>query len=60
MSQDVVDRVFDGRYLLGFFIRDFRFEFFFECHHQLHCVEGVGSEIFNEGRFVFDFIFLDA
>jgi hypothetical protein len=60
VSQNVIDGVLDRRYLLGFLIGDFRFEFFFERHHQLNGVEGVGAKIFYKGRFVLNFIFLNA
>src|SRR5687767_7374447 len=51
---DVVDRLLDGRDLLGLLVRDFGFEFFLQGHYEFDGVERVGAEIVDEGRFVLD------
>jgi len=57
---DVVNGLLDGGDLLSLFVRDFRLEFFFECHHQLDRVQRVGAEIVDERSLIGDFFFLDA
>ena len=51
---DVVDGLLDGRDLLGLFVRDVAFEFFFERHHEFHRVERAGTQVVDEGRFRLD------
>jgi hypothetical protein len=47
---DVFDDVADALELFGLFIRHFDAEFFFQRHHELDGVEGIGAEVFNELR----------
>jgi len=49
----------NGGDLFSFFIRDFTFEFFFKCHHQLHRIEGICAQIIDERSFSCDFVFFD-
>lgn len=48
LAFDVLDRIADGGQLLGVFIRNLGAEFFFQRHHELDLIEGVGAEIFDE------------
>src|SRR5436190_12435091 len=57
---DKVDRVLDGRDLLGSIVGDFDTEFLFERHHQFDDVEAVGSEIVDEARFFGDLVGIDT
>ena len=47
-----VDRLLNGRDLLGFFVRNFSFEFLFKCHNQFNRVQRIGSKIINKGSIV--------
>lgn len=60
MNADVVNGLLNGGDLLGFFIRNFALELFFQSHYQLNGVEGVGAQIVHEGRLDFDFGFVHA
>src|SRR2546425_8179319 len=47
---DVLDRVADGHDLLGVLVRDLDVEMLLEGHDELHRVERVGSQVFDELR----------
>src|SRR5213596_3192041 len=47
---DVLDGVADGRDLLGVLVRDLDVEVLLEGHDELHRVERVGSQVFDELR----------
>src|SRR6185503_20111400 len=49
---DIVDRVLDGRDLLGSIVGNFDVEFFLERHDELDDVEAVGAQIIDETRFL--------
>src|SRR6185503_17144831 len=57
---DIVDRVLDGRDLLGGVVRDLDPELLLERHDQLDDVEAVGAEIVDEARFLGDLVRFDA
>src|SRR6185295_4902202 len=57
---DIVDRVLDGRDLLGGVVRDLDPELLLERHDQLDDVEAVGAEIVDEARFLGDLVGFDA
>src|SRR6185295_10138933 len=57
---DIVDRVLDGRDLLGGVVRDLDPELLLERHDQLDDVETVGAEIVDEARFLGDLVRFDA
>ena len=57
---DVIDRLLNGRDLLGVFVGNLGFELFLQCHHQLDGVERIGTEIVDEGSVIGDFFFLHA
>src|SRR3954453_21226929 len=57
---DVFDGVFHGADFFGVLIGDFDVEGFFEGHHQLNGVEGVGAKIVHEGGAGGDFGFVHA
>src|SRR3546814_11916168 len=58
-SSDLSQHVLERHDLLGFFIRNVDFEFFFERHDQLDGVQGVRAEIFDERSIRGDLIFAD-
>ena len=47
-SGDEVDRLLDGRDLLGFLVGNLDAEFLFESHHELDGVERVGAEVIDD------------
>jgi hypothetical protein len=57
---DIVDRVLDGRDLLGGIVRDFDAEFFLESHDELDDVEAVRAEIVDEARLLGHLLAFDA
>ncbi|VXC84394.1 3-oxoacyl-(Acyl carrier protein) synthase II (Modular protein) (fragment) [Pseudomonas sp. 9Ag] len=57
---DVVDSFLNSGDLLGLLVRDFGLEFLFQSHHQLNGIKGVGTQVFDEGSAVGNFLFLDA
>src|SRR5690606_36606608 len=57
---DVVDRLLHRSDLLGFFVRDLALELFFEGHHQFDGVEGIRTQVVDEGGAGADLVFLDA
>src|ERR1041385_8174304 len=57
---DIFDHVTDALELLGLFIGDFLAEFLFQGHDQLDCVEGIGTEIFDELRIRSDLVRVHA
>jgi hypothetical protein len=57
---DVVNSLLNRRDLFGLFVRNFGFEFIFECHHELDHIERIGTEVVKEGRFVLDLGFVYA
>src|SRR3954471_22993087 len=58
MRRDVVDRLADGRDLLGVLVRDLDPELVLELHDQLDQVERVRVQILLERRLLGDLIFL--
>jgi len=46
---DVLDDITDGLQFFRVFIGNFDAKFFFEGHDELNCVEGICSQIFDEG-----------
>ena len=60
MRINVINGFLYGRDLFSFFIWNFCFKLFFQCHHEFYRVERVGTQIFHEGRLVADFLFLHA
>src|ERR1700691_1031850 len=57
---DVINRLVDGRDLLGILIRDLDLELLFQSHHQLDRIQRVRSQIINERGIVGDLLLLDA
>src|SRR5690606_5871774 len=57
---DVVDRLLDGRDLLGFLVRDLGLELVLECHDQFDRVERVRAQVVDEDGFVLHFRFVHA
>src|SRR5215217_888173 len=57
---DIVDRVLDGRDLLGRVVRNLDTELLFERHDQFDDVEAVGAEIVDEARFLGHLFGFDA
>ncbi len=57
---DIVDRILDGRDLLGGVVGNLDPEFLLEGHDQLDDVEAVRAEIVDEARFLGDLVGLDA
>src|SRR5690606_3439814 len=57
---DVIDGFLNSGDLFGLLVRDLGLEFLFQSHHQLNGVKGIGTQVFDEGSAVGDFIFLDA
>ena len=57
---DVGDHIANRLELFSFLVRDFNIELFFEGHHKLDGVEGVGAEIFDELGFRVDLVGIDA
>src|SRR6266849_2513954 len=45
---DIVDRVFDGRHLLGVFVGHFDAEGFLEGHHQFHLVQRIRPQVIHK------------
>lgn len=41
MRSDKINRLIDGLDLVSFIIRDLKFEFFLQCHHNFHTVQTV-------------------
>jgi hypothetical protein len=60
MVLDVVNRVLNGRDLLGLLIGNLGLEFVFERHHQLYGVKRIGSQIIDELRLCLDLGFVDT
>src|SRR6516164_10025491 len=54
---DVLHDVPDGSNLLGVFVRDLHFVFFFQGHHELYDVERVGAQVLDERSLRRDFFF---
>lgn len=48
-SSDMIDRVLHGQDFFGFLVGDFEPELLFHAHHQLDDVEGVGTQVIDEG-----------
>src|ERR1041384_8833943 len=57
---DVIDRLLNGRDLLGVLVRDLGLEFLLRRHHQLDRVERVRAEVVDEGSVVGDFFLFHA
>src|SRR5699024_2092696 len=57
---DVVNRLLNGGDLFCFFVRNFGFEFVFECHHELDHIERIGTEVVKKRGFVLDLGFVHA
>src|SRR6185437_7878179 len=57
---DVIDRLLDGGDLLGFLVRNFGFEFLFECHHQFDRIQRVRAQVVDERGVWRDVLFLDS
>lgn len=57
---DVVDRLLNRGDLLGIFIRNFAFEFLFECHHEFNRIQRICAQIIYERRFILDVSFVNA
>src|SRR5690606_37222066 len=55
VSLDVVDRLLDGRDLLGFLVRDLGRELVLEWHHEFDSVERVRARVVDGDGFVLDF-----
>src|SRR5690606_17069822 len=59
MLLDVIDGLLYRRDLFSFLVRDLALELLFERHDQLYGVEGIGSEVIDEGGFAGHLLFLD-
>src|SRR5690606_3872820 len=57
---DVIDRLLHRSDLLGFLVGDLALELFLEGHHQLDGVEGIRTQVIDEGGACADLVFLDA
>src|SRR5690554_3742338 len=57
---NVVDGFLYSGDLLGFFVRNFSLEFFFQSHDQLNGVQRVGTQIFDERSTVGNFFQFDT
>eukprot|EP00747_Dinoflagellata_sp_TGD_P145073 gnl/TRDRNA2_/TRDRNA2_176560_c4_seq3.p1 gnl/TRDRNA2_/TRDRNA2_176560_c4~~gnl/TRDRNA2_/TRDRNA2_176560_c4_seq3.p1 ORF type:complete len:116 (+),score=5.87 gnl/TRDRNA2_/TRDRNA2_176560_c4_seq3:59-406(+) len=57
---DVVHGCLYGADLFSFFVGDFGLEFFLEGHYQFNGVQGIGAQVFHEGRFGFHVFRLNA
>ena len=60
MGQCVIDGVLDGGALLSVLIGNFDAEFVFQCHDQLHGVQGVCTQIGHKGFFAGDLLLFHA
>src|SRR5689334_13141414 len=60
VAGDVVDRLTDGRDLLGILVGDLETELVLELHDQLDQVEGVGVQVALEGRVLGDLLLVHA
>src|ERR1043165_1333698 len=60
VSDDVVDRLADGRELAGLLVRDLEPELVLEVHDDLHQIERVRAEVFLERRVFRDLALVDT
>ena len=60
LAVDVRNDVLHGLKLLGFFVRHFNVEFFFEGHDEFDGVERVGTKVFDKLGFWGHLISVDA
>jgi len=51
-----INGLLNSRDLFSFFVRNFSFEFLFQCHYELYCVQRIRSKIINKRRIVGDFV----
>src|SRR5690606_5234630 len=59
MLLDVIDGLLYRRDMFGCIVRGLALELLFERHDQLYGVEGIGSEVIDEGGFAGHLLFLD-
>ncbi len=56
---DVIDRLLNRGDFFCFFVRDFRFEFFFQRHHEFDGIQRVGAKVVDERRLIGNFLLFD-
>ena len=60
ISGDVVDSRLNSGDLLGFFIRNFGIEFFFQRHYQFNGIQRVSAQVVDEGGSVLHVLFFNT
>ena len=60
MGVHIIQGELDRSNFFGFFIRDLNAKLFFQRHHQLNRIQGIGTQVIHERGFVLDFRLVHA